>query len=93
LEDGEEREQVRVHAGTALDTLRSELSPAPSPVSAAAADDGVPRGAVAATDGERGVGSLDGTTGPSEGTDGAGEETTDASDDQSESDTPEPREG
>lgn len=92
LEDGEEREQVRVHAGTALDTLRSELSPAPSPVSAAAADDGVPRGAVAATDGERGVGSLDGTTEASEGTDGTGEETTDAGD-QSESDTPEPREG
>jgi hypothetical protein len=79
LEDDEEREQVRVHAGTALDTLRSELSPGPSPVSAAAADDGVPRGAAAATDGERGVGRLD--------------ETTEAGDDQPQSDAPEPHDG
>lgn len=56
LEDETEREQVRAHAGTALDRLRSALSPAPEPVSAEAADDGVPRGAAAVTDGNRGVG-------------------------------------
>jgi|GEM_PF-2343139 len=89
LEDDEEREQVRIHAGTALDTLRSELSPAPSPVSAAAADDGVPRGAAAATDGERGVGRLDtDETGATDET-SAASETRDETSAASEADAPE----
>mgnify|MGYP002760644463 CR=1 FL=1 len=78
LEDESEADSVRNHAGTALDTLRSELSPGPSPVPADDADDGIPRGAAAVTEGRRGVGSLDESEGRDDDTTELDEENRDS---------------